>query len=127
MADHVSDGAHFVGAAPQLAVPNVREAARYYEQALGFRVLETFGDPPEYATLSRGDVEVHLRRARRPAPAAVYVWVEGLDPLMDDLARRATPYDGPFEQPYGMKEIVVRDPGGNEITFGEHATDGSAA
>jgi hypothetical protein len=48
---------------PQFVVPNVVNAAEYYRDVLGFRILGYFLDPPVYAIVARDSVEIHFGRA----------------------------------------------------------------
>lgn len=48
------------GIAPQFVVADVVRAAEHYRDALGFTVVDYFGDPPVFAIVSRDGVEIHL-------------------------------------------------------------------
>jgi catechol 2,3-dioxygenase-like lactoylglutathione lyase family enzyme len=123
-------------AAPVLGVRNVRDAAEYWRDVLGFHLDAQTGvftpspDDPGgvYAIVSRDGVVVHfqIRRgewksnAHGPLERDVYVYVKDLDAVHEDLARRgANLRHGPRVAPYGIREIEIEDPNGYVVTFGE--------
>ncbi len=91
-------------ASPVLGVPNVRQAAEYYRDTLGFSldpidgVFQPSADEPGgvYGIVKRAGVWVHLQirrgvaapRARQSFERDLYLYVEGLDSLHDELRRR---------------------------------------
>jgi catechol 2,3-dioxygenase-like lactoylglutathione lyase family enzyme len=122
--------ARLLSIAPQLQVPDVARSAAHYRDALGFTVEALMGQPPGYAILARDGVEIHVARrpdgkaeppsGARPGGLDAYVFVDDLEALVGELAwRGAEIVEGPLVQPYGMKEVVVRDPDGFRIAFGE--------
>src|SRR5438270_12461682 len=89
---------------PVLGVPQVRRAAEYYRDVLGFSldavdgVFQPSADEPGgvYGIVERGGVRIHfqIRRGEMPELARqslerdVYLYVDGLDALYADLQRR---------------------------------------
>lgn len=123
-------------ASPILGVRNVRQAAEYYRDVLGFSldpetgVFQPTGDEPGgvYAIVKRGAVWVHFQirrgelpeRKRQSIERDVYVYVDDLDSLYADLQRRgAVITQPPRVAPYGLREIEVEDLNGYRLTFGE--------
>ncbi len=119
-----------VSATPIVTVSNVAASIEHYCRALGFTSHGVY--PPDsgqgafYAYLSRDGVDLHLERG--PAGGmAVYFLVRDVDALHDELARAGAEvlYDpdaalkGPGDQPWGMREVWVKDPDGNVLRFGE--------
>lgn len=121
---------------PVLGVRNVRQAAEYYRNVLGFSldpvngVFQPTGDEPGgvYAIVERGSASIHLQirrgdlpdRKRQAFERDVYVYVNDLDALHADLQRRgAVIKQRPRVAPYGIREIVVEDLNGYRLTFGE--------
>jgi len=116
--------------APQLAVPDVIEAANYYRDVLGFQISGTFGDPPVHAIVVRDEAHIFLGRSRTEAGASnrtlspagidIYLWLEGLDEFAGEIgARGGEIIEGPVTRSYGIREIVVRDLNGFVLAFGE--------
>jgi catechol 2,3-dioxygenase-like lactoylglutathione lyase family enzyme len=123
-------------ASPVLGVRNVREAAEYYRDVLGFSldpvdgVFQPVPDEPGgvYAIVKRSGVWIHFQIRRGEIPPRkghpfehdVYLYVDHLDDVYADLQRRgAVIRQGPRVAPYGIREIVVEDLNGFLITFGE--------
>ena len=107
----------FSSIAPRFEVLDVSIALGHYGDILGFQSIDIVGNPPVYATMSRGAVEIHLRIGSRPSEA--YIWVERLEDLVAELHAHAITFSGPFDR-QGLREIVVSDPWGNSITFGSN-------
>jgi catechol 2,3-dioxygenase-like lactoylglutathione lyase family enzyme len=118
------------GHATVLVVQNVRAAADYYRERLGFRVGLYEQDPDDYATAEREGCHVHLARLREgpvhPNHHAVppdlfdaYFWVDNVDAIHAELKERgATIIQGPVDQEYGLREIRVQDLDGHILAFG---------
>ena len=121
----------FLTVAPQFTVPDVIAAATYYCDVLGFENRGFFGDPPVFAMLGRGGVEVFFNqgpdsassvRSRAAVGYDAYVHVTGLDQLHRELTTRgATIVEGPVGRVYGMRELVVEDCHGLRLAFGEES------
>lgn len=116
---------------PFLLVADVRRAAEYYRDRLGFRIIAYFfEEPPVFAMVDRDRAEIHLalatrgrggpnRRWRDDALDA-YIRVEDVDGLYDELkGRQADIVAPPILRSYGMKELEVRDADGYVICFGQ--------
>ena len=116
--------------APQFVEPDVVRAAEYYRDKLGFEILGYFLTPPVCAMVRRDDVEIHFGKSER-GPAApgsarrgdgldAYIFVADIDGLYGEFrGRGAEIVEGPVDRAYGRREIVVRDPDGFRIAFGQ--------
>lgn len=113
---------------PQFVVEDVVKAADYYRDVLGFQIMGYFGDPPIFAIVSRDAVELHFGKAdpsgvspnvtRRCGAVDAYVWVTDVDALYEELkAMGANIIEGPVDQEYGSREIVVEDCYGYRLAF----------
>jgi uncharacterized glyoxalase superfamily protein PhnB len=110
-----------------LAVRDLKESTRFYMDVLGFR--RDFGDGSDgWSFLSRDNFKVRLGECANEKPASelgdhsyvVYLTVEGLDPLHQELAARGAQVTSePEDQPWGMREFSIRTPDGHRIRFGE--------
>jgi len=117
--------------ATQFVVEDVVETAEYYQNVLGFELLGYFLDPPVYAMLSRGNVEMHFGKAdERPKDVSstqfrrvgfdAYIWVDDIYALHEELkAKGAKILDGPVTRVYGSTEIEVEDCNGFKLVFGD--------
>jgi uncharacterized glyoxalase superfamily protein PhnB len=123
-------------ASPVLGVQQVRQAAEYYRDVLGFSldpddgVFQPSPDEPGgvYAIVKRRGVWVHFQIRRDAAPQAqrsaferdVYLYVDDLDGLHADLRQRgARIQSAPQMAPHGIREMVVEDLNGYRLAFGE--------
>jgi uncharacterized glyoxalase superfamily protein PhnB len=122
-------------ASPVLGVANVREAAEYYRDVLGFGLdpADVFQPSPEepggvYAIVKRPGAWIHFQIRRESATPRVrgaieldaYVYVNDVDGLYADLQRRGAVFrQPPTNMPYGIREIVVEDLNGYRVAFGE--------
>jgi uncharacterized glyoxalase superfamily protein PhnB len=125
-------------ASPVLGVRNVRQAAEYYRDVLGFSldpvdgVFQPSQDEPGgvYGIVKRGGVWIHFQirrgglaeRTRQVFERDVYVYVQDLDAIFADLQKRgAVITQPPLMAPYGIRELVVEDLNGYRLCFGELA------
>lgn len=113
-----------VAFAAVFTVAEVPPSLRFFTDRLGFKIDFQMGDPPSYAIIERGAVSLHLmpksQDPRGLGTSSVYVFVAGVDALHDELKGRGCPIEAaPETLSYGMREMSVRDPDGNRVTFGE--------
>lgn len=119
----------FHSVTPQFTVSDVVATSRYYVDVLGFVSRGFYGDPPVFAIVSRGAIELFFNqdsscvgRARVRALGAydAYIRISGIDALAKELRTRgARIQEGPFDREYGMREIVIEDCNDLRIAFGE--------
>ena len=114
-------------AVPILQVRQSAAAEKFYCDGLGFTVLSSWpsSDPatdPRYMTFDREGARLHVHsfEGAGAGSAAVYIFVDDVDSLYAELTSRAVPvYAPPIDQEWGTREIAMRDPDGNLITFGQ--------
>jgi uncharacterized glyoxalase superfamily protein PhnB len=120
---------------PVLSVRRVRQAAEYYRDVLGFSldpdgVFQPSPAEPDgvYAIVKRPGVWIHFQIRRGPLPERersayerdVYLYVDDVDRLHDDLKRRGARILAPPQMtPHGIRELVVEDLNGFRLAFGE--------
>jgi catechol 2,3-dioxygenase-like lactoylglutathione lyase family enzyme len=110
-----------------LAVRDLQASTRFYVDVLGFG--RDFGDGSDgWSFLSRDRFRVMLGECPDATPAGeladhswfVYVTVEGVDRLHEDVAGRgAEILSKPATKPWGLREFSLRTPDGHRIVFGE--------
>ncbi len=125
---------------PQFAVQDVARTAEYYRDVLGFQIASywdgerrtlTPTSPPPFGIVRRDDVQVFFYRVsgriRRDEGYHAYFHVKGVDALAEEWRRRgAEILDGPEDMTYGQREVVIRDPNGLILAFGEALSIGSS-
>ncbi|MCZ8315146.1 VOC family protein [Phreatobacter sp.] len=115
--------AQLKGFSAVFTVRDVAASLAFYRDRLGFRLEFGMGEPPTYAIIERETVSLHLMPASQSpdglGTSSIYVYVDDVDGLHAGLVAMACPISfGPEDLSYGMREIAVRDPDGNRITFG---------
>lgn len=113
-----ADPKQFIQGAPVLHVPDVKTAAEYYRDVLGF--TWDFGDE-EYSVVWRDNSAIHLARGQRP-PTGIHLfqWVRDVDAYYREIRDRgAEVLHAPTDRPYQIREFTVRDMNGIDIVFGQ--------
>jgi catechol 2,3-dioxygenase-like lactoylglutathione lyase family enzyme len=124
--------ARLTRAAPSFAVADVFETAEYYRDVLGFSFDGVWGNPPSFVILERDDVRVMMKQVKPealPTPPAkrsgeqidMYLYATNVRALAEELtAKGANIVEGPVDRIiYGGRELIVRDPNGLIICFGQ--------
>jgi uncharacterized glyoxalase superfamily protein PhnB len=120
----------FKSIAPSFVVSDVVATAEYYRDVLGFEILGNFADPPVFAMVGRGGVEIHFGKADaepqrsnlelRKISSNAYIWVDDVDALHQELiASGADIIEGPTLRIYNCVEMEVRDCNGFKLVFSQ--------
>ena len=109
---------------PILRIFDEARARQFYVDFLGFEVdwEHRFApDLPLYLQVARGDCVLHLSEHHGDCcpGAALRIAVDDIDELHAELAARQYGYARPAieDTPWGSRELTVRDPFGNRLTF----------
>ena len=113
-----SNPAQFVQGAPVLHVADVEAAAAFYRDVLGFTY--DFGDE-RYAVVWRDNSAIHFVKDRgQPTGVHLFQWVKDVDAYHREIVGRgAVVTMEPTDQPYGLRELGLRDVNGVAIVFGQ--------
>jgi lactoylglutathione lyase len=91
--------AGYQGDALNLPVPDVDEAVPFYEQRLGFRVVERRATPIKAAVLERDDVRIGLaENGGDPTQDGSFFEVSSVDAAFEDLKNRGLELSAPQVQ-----------------------------
>lgn len=107
--------------APELPVSNLREAAEYYVQKLGFHIAMEMPSG-DYAIVERDGIAIHLFEddAGSHSPGGVHIFTPDLDELHAELSQRGVRLSQGIERkPWGNRDFRITDTSGNEIKFTE--------
>ena len=113
-----SNPKQFVQGAPVLHVSDVAATATFYRDVLGF--TWDFGDDT-YAVVWRDNSAIHFVRGDdRPQGVHLFQWVKNVDAYYREIVDRgAEVAKEPTDQPYGIRELSLRDINGVDIVFGQ--------
>ena len=105
-----------VRAVPVLRTENLVESTAFWEAA-GFDVMR-FGD--DFAVAERDGVEMHLVGTQPDGRerGEAYLHARDVDDLHHTWGAAGLPVGAPQDQPWGMREFEVVDPGGNRLRVG---------
>lgn len=105
---------------PIITVSRLDDSIRYYRDKLGFRFDWTDGEPPDFAAVTRGDLQIFMCQRCQGHPGS-WLWVTtpDVDALYVELVRRgATIRARPENKPWRVREMQVADPDGNVLRIG---------
>lgn len=107
---------------PTLFVRDVRAAAAFYTEKLGFSLGFTWGDPPSMAGVDLDKVSLHLSQGAPHADGCeVYFVVGDVDELHRLHAANGVAVTAPpANKPWGLRQYDLRDLDGNLLVFGQH-------
>ena len=105
---------------PILYVRDFREAMQYYTRKLLFHKLWDWGKPPTFGAVRLGKVEIFFCLGGQGCPGTwLSIFLDDVDSYCGQIRRRgAKVIYGPKDEPWGVREIHVRDPNGHVIRFG---------
>ncbi|MFX4272535.1 VOC family protein [Propionibacteriaceae bacterium Y1685] len=116
-------------ASAQVFVTDFARAITFYRTLLGFDVVFTYGEPPFYGEVRRGEASFNLRhvdespfvadvREREQLLSASIVTTNAKE-LFGEFEAAGVDFQERLQlKPWGSNEFVVRDPDGNLILFG---------
>lgn len=110
---------------PLLEVSDLEVSLRHYTDRLGFEVVGRAANDrgPYWCRVRRGAVSLMLQQADEPLAArpgagvALYVVCDDVDAFADEIRERGVDALGPFDAPYGMRQLRIPDPDGYEVWF----------
>ena len=105
---------------PILYVRDFAEAMNYYMQKLLFEKLWDWGDPPTFGAVRLGQVEIFFCLRDQGHPGTwLSIFVDDVDDYFERIKRLgADVIFGPKDEPWGVREIHIRDPNQHVIRFG---------
>ncbi len=114
-----------VGVIPILPSSDVERSVAFYVERLGFTVLSEYGEPPFYALVQRGPMELHISLVEDISIALqvqIRFLVENVGPIFEEFRTAGAPIvQGLEAKPWGTREFAVHDPDGVCIVVFERA------
>jgi len=108
-----------------LAVPNVRESAKFYVDKLGFAVT---AEPPGWIFVSRDNCTIMLGECpddMHPSQLGChnyfgYLLVDDARGYYEELQRQGVTLLSPItDEPWGMREFAIKTPDGHRLRIGQ--------
>lgn len=104
---------------PIFAVTNLKRSLAYYRDTLGFKIDWEWGEPSDFASVTRSGATLFLGQDRHTGHGALWVFTRDVDKLHAELKQKqATIKMPPTNMPWGNREIHVLDADGNLLRFG---------
>jgi catechol 2,3-dioxygenase-like lactoylglutathione lyase family enzyme len=105
---------------PILYVRDFTEAMNYYTGKLLFEKLWDWGTPPSFGAVRLGNVEIFFCLGEQGRPGTwLSIFVDDVDDYFQRIKKLgAEVIYGPQDEPWGVREIHVRDPNQHVIRFG---------
>jgi uncharacterized glyoxalase superfamily protein PhnB len=105
---------------PILCVRDFNEAVAYYTEKLLFRKLWDWEDPPTFGAVALGSVEIFFCLQGQGNPGAwLSIFIDDVDAYYESIrATGAEVLETPANKPWGMREMLVRDPNQHILRFG---------
>ncbi len=116
---------------PILRMFSLEKAKEFYLDFLGFKIdweHRFDANAPVYMQISRGSAVLHLSEhfGDGTPGSAVYFYMKGIEEFHREISaknyRHARP--GIVDQSWGPREIMIDDPSGNKLRFGEPKLQG---
>jgi catechol 2,3-dioxygenase-like lactoylglutathione lyase family enzyme len=114
----------FRNAIPILYCEDVLVSLRYYVETLGFENRWDWGDPPSFGGVSKDGVELFFCKEGQGNPGTwLSLFVDNVDEYFDFIkSKGATIISPPQTMEWGIREMLVGDPDGHRIRFGQPAS-----
>ncbi|MEL7465369.1 MAG: VOC family protein [Pseudomonadota bacterium] len=99
---------------PELPVPDVEAAQRYYRDTLGFEIAWR-NEEGRIGAVALGECGLFFRESDEAAKGGVFwIFADDVDEAHAALSSRGADVEGPPEdKPWGLRQFTLRDPYGN--------------
>lgn len=106
--------------APIFYVSDIQRSLHFYTEVLGFEKQWDWGDPVDFACVAFGEVELFLCQEGQGHPGTwLYLFIDEVETYASWIRDRGVEIlAGPQDEPWGMREMVVKDPDGHVLRIG---------
>ncbi|WP_221392853.1 glyoxalase superfamily protein [Dyadobacter sp. NIV53] len=106
---------------PVLYSEDIRKSIAYYTETLGFEESWEWDDNPTFGGVNWGDVRIFFCKQDQGNPGTwLCINVENVDEYFEFIQKRgAKILSPPDDKPWFMREMLVSDPDGHIIRFGQ--------
>jgi catechol 2,3-dioxygenase-like lactoylglutathione lyase family enzyme len=103
---------------PIFGITNLKASLAYYRDVLGFKVDWDWGDPPDFASVTRSGLTLFVGVSSDPGHGGLWTFAGDVDALYAELKRRGARIKvPPTDMPWGNRELHVLDLDGNLLRF----------
>ena len=103
---------------PIFGVANLRASIAYYRDVLGYKIDWEWGEPADFASVTRSGTTIFIDQSDHPGGGALWVFAKQVDKLHDELRKRnAVIKMPPTNMPWGSREMHILDKDGNLLRF----------
>lgn len=112
-----------------LSVPDIQAAVEFYTTQLGFSLGFIWGEPPSFAGVLLGKMQLFLKLGTpSPEGCEVYFVVGNADELFEyQRANGVEVTEAPADRDYGLRDYCIHDLNGYELSFGHNIFTGGPA
>lgn len=112
---------HFEKSNPILWSSDIRRSLKYYVDVLGFSESWDWGDPVDFGGVVKDDVEIYFCLNNQGSPGTwIAIIVENVDAYHEMIkSKGAKVLVEPVSREWFMREMMVEDPDGHIIRFGQ--------
>ena len=114
----------FRGSIPILFSSDVRKSIEYYTEVLGFETKWEWDDPPTFGGVSKDRTELFFCKDGQGHPGTwIAIMVDDVDALYHRIKTKgAKIHASPEDMEWHLREMLVEDPDGHILRFGQHIT-----
>ena len=115
-------------AVPVIPTDDIQKSVNYFVNILGFEPDFMFGNPPVYARVKSGEVEIYFShdpdlanvlREKNVNPE-IFIWVPDAESLFEKhLHQGAQIFETISDRPWGARQYVVHDINGYHLKFAQ--------
>jgi GNAT superfamily N-acetyltransferase/catechol 2,3-dioxygenase-like lactoylglutathione lyase family enzyme len=107
---------------PILYSSSVVKSLAFYTEILSFENKWDWGNPPTFGGVSKDGVEVFFCENGQGNPGTwLSLMIDQLDAYYESIkSKGAKIIEPPGNRPWGLREMLVEDPDGHKIRFGQH-------
>jgi catechol 2,3-dioxygenase-like lactoylglutathione lyase family enzyme/GNAT superfamily N-acetyltransferase len=103
---------------------DIQKSIRYYTEVLGFDQHWTWDDPPTFGGVNKDVVQIFFCKECQGKPGTwIAIMVDNVDQLHERIRTKGGKVlSEPEDKEWGLREMLVEDPDGHVIRFGQGIT-----
>lgn len=112
----------FRNSVPVLYSSDIRRSIEYYTKVLGFDNEWTWDDEPSFGGVSKDSIQIFFCKNGQGHPGTwIAIMVDNVDELHQKIQTKGGHIvSAPENKEWGLREMLVQDPDGHIIRFGQH-------